>query len=134
MKVSVKQYAELLFEITQNKDKEEIDSILEPYINIIIKNNDTTKINIITQKFCQIWDEKHSIVNAQIICSGKPNDNILNEIKNFVKNKAKVNYINIKIIEDANLVSGGIIIKYKDKVIDGSLKARLKNLKTELVK
>ncbi|MBL7058648.1 F0F1 ATP synthase subunit delta [Patescibacteria group bacterium] len=134
MKISIKQYAELLFELVNEKSNEVVAENTQKFASIVFKNNDKAKFSRIIEKFGEIWDNEKGIINASVTCGERLDEVLIGEIKNFIKLKTKANSINIEERIDKDEVLGGIIIKYKDKVIDACLRTRINNLKAEFIK
>ena len=133
MKISSKQYALSLYELTVDKTETVVADILKNFVDFIIKNNDYGRINEISSEFSKIWDENNSNLSVSLTSAHKLEDETKDIIINYLKNKTGFSNINFveSIKED---IMGGVILHYGDKVIDGSLKNNLNNLKNKINK
>jgi ATP synthase F1 delta subunit len=133
MKVSINQYANTLLELTDGKTEQEISAITEKFAAALKKDWQMKNADKIIEKFSQIYNTKHGIVEAQTITKEKITDDEIKKIKSYIKEKYFAKEIIINNIIDKN-IKGGIIIKVGDEVLDGSVAAQLKRLEKELVK
>ena len=133
MKVEEAQYAKTLYEITKGKSQDEIDGVLSNFTKLLIKNNQAKLIDKILEKFNSLWNEKESIVEAEIISVCKLNSNQIDRIEKFIKSKYTIKEVLINNMIDKE-IKGGIIIKVGDDILDGSIKGKLKKLKNNLSK
>ena len=131
MKASATQYAKTLYELASGKNKSEIDSIATSFAKLLAKNNRLKMTPAIIEKFGNIWNRANGILEADVESAYPLNDEISGKITKEIKEKygAKEVILNNKINKD---IKGGIIIKIRDEVIDGSVKKQLKMLKQAL--
>jgi len=133
MKISNKQYAQLLFIMTQDKNAEEVEIVIKKFIQLLAKKNQIKNYSKIIKNFIQIWNKNNNIVMAEVFSANKLNENMEVEIKNFIKNKTTAKTIELKNKIDPNLIAG-VIIKYGDRILDNSLKNKINNLKNNIIK
>jgi len=133
MKLKEAQYAKALYESTRDKKHGDVDGVISGFVNVLAKNGQIKLVSKIIQKFNQIWNEGEGIVEAQVISTHKLENAQLHKIESYLKEKydSKKVLINNKIDEK---IKGGIIIKVKDEILDGSLSNPLKMLKNNLSK
>ncbi len=127
MKVTPKTYANSLFESTLGKDDYEVKKIVDNFTDLLIKNNDLSKARKVTQIFSSLWNKENGIIESEVISARKLDTDSLNSIKDFLitQSKAKKILVKEKINKD---ILGGVIIKYDDKILDNSLKTKIKDL------
>lgn len=130
MKITSRQYAELLYEIT---DKKEVGEAIESFASFLANNNDIFKIDRIVKNFQEIWNEKKGIVESVIESSCKLDDSTVEMLNEYILKLSKAKKVIIKEKTDKNLL-GGVVIRYKDKILDGSLRTRLKELNNKMTK
>ena len=65
---------------------------------------------------------------AKIVVSGKPDDDIVRKIADFVE---KLGCDGVKYVIDPEII-GGIVIRVGDKVYDGSVRTRLETIRQAL--
>jgi F-type H+-transporting ATPase subunit delta len=133
MKITVQQYAKTLLEMTDGKTEQEIPVIVKKFAEIIQKDGQTKNAAKIIEKFSQLYNAKHGIVEAMIITKDKIKDSEIKKVESYIKEKYSAKEIIINNIIDEK-IKGGIIIKVGDEVLDGSVSAQLKRLERELVK
>lgn len=133
MKVTTQQYAKTLLELTENKTEKEISALVVRFVEVLKKDGQLKNSAKIVEKFSEIYNDKHGIVEAQIITRKKIEDSEQNKIEKFIKEKYSAKEVMMKNIVDES-IKGGIIIKVGDEVIDASVEGQLKRLKRELIK
>jgi F-type H+-transporting ATPase subunit delta len=133
MKITSKQYAELLYEITDKKEESEAGEAIESFAKFLSNNNDAFKIDRIVKNFQEIWNEKKGIVESVIESSCKLDDSTVGMLNQYILKLSKAKKVVIKEKTDKNLL-GGVVIRYKDKILDGSLKTRLRELNNKMTK
>lgn len=127
MKVNPKQYASLLYELTEGKSEKEISSVLQKFSSLLKKNNHLSKIDLILREFNVIWNKKKNIVNASIFSAREIDADLKKVIIDYVIKSSGAS----EVVLDEKInkeILGGVVIKYQDKIIDNSLKNRVKNL------
>lgn len=132
MKVSIQQYAKTLLEITENKTEKEISNIIARFAEILKKDGQIKNTSKIIEKFSELYNTKHRIVEASVTSSHKLSSDQVHQVEIFIKEKYKAKEVIIKNIIDEK-IKGGIIIKIGDEILDGSVASQLKKLKKELI-
>lgn len=130
MKINPKKYALALYESVALEEGS-IENLLKNFVKILAKNNDLSKAKKIEIEFNKIWNKKKGIVDANIISAKKTDQETLEIIENYIKKISGSPNVNMQEEIDKNMI-GGIIIKYEDKILDGSLRTSLKTLKEKL--
>jgi F-type H+-transporting ATPase subunit delta len=130
MKINPKKYALALYESVALEEGS-IENLLKNFVKILAKNNDLSKAKKIEIEFNKIWNKKKGIVDANIISAKKTDKETLEIIENYIKKISGSPNVNMQEEIDKNMI-GGIIIKYEDKILDGSLRTSLKTLKEKL--
>ncbi|HFC76843.1 MAG TPA: ATP synthase F1 subunit delta [Candidatus Moranbacteria bacterium] len=127
MKISSKQCAQTLFELTLGKSENEIDSVILKFVKLLKKNKQLKKTNDIIKKFNEIYNKANGIIEAEIVTIRELGSEQFSKIESFLKEKYSVKKVILKSKIDKN-IKGGIIIKVGDEVLDGSIKGRLNEL------
>ena len=127
MKISAKQYANALYELTLNKSESDIDVVIDKFSKELVRNNQLRLISKVIEKFEQIYNEKNGIVNVEITSARDLGEAQLDDVKEFLKEKYKAKNIVLetKINKD---IKGGVIIRVGDEVVDASISGKLKKL------
>ena len=122
MKITPKQFALSLYEVVVGK-----------FVELLAKKNMLARADKIAGQFVKIWNEKHGIVEA-LVTSAKGLDKAsLKFLEHYVAGLSGAREVVFKEKMNKNIL-GGVIIKYGDKVVDGSLKTNLEELKENLIK
>jgi F-type H+-transporting ATPase subunit delta len=130
MKINPKKYALALYESVALEEGS-IEDLLKNFVKVLVKNNDLSKAKKIEIEFNKIWNKKKGIVDANIISAKKTDQKTLEIIENYIKKISGSPNVNMQEEIDKDMI-GGIIIKYEDKILDGSLRTGLKTLKEKL--
>ena len=153
MKIKEGKYAQTLYELTNGKNNSDINAVVSNFIKVLAKNGQIKLASKIIQKFNEIWNAGEGIVEAQVISTHKLESAQLHKIESYLKEKylpatlrlpemqslqagvamqaGDTKKVIIHNVIDKN-IKGGIIIKVKDEVLDGSISAQLANLKKKL--
>jgi len=133
MKITTKQYAQTLFELTQNKSDGEVDSVVKKFAELLKKNRQLKALPGVIGKFLDIYNKENGIIEADIAVINKLNEQQIESIENFLKKRYSAKKVVLKIKVDKN-IKGGIIIKVDDEVLDGSVSRQLQELKKAMIK
>ncbi len=133
MKILVSQYATLLFDLTARKSKQEIDDMVKRFSELLRKNNQLKQTDKIIAKFSNIYNQKHNIIEVEVITVRKLENFQVCKMENYIKDKYKAKEVIIKNKIDENL-KGGIVIKVGDEILDASVAGKLVRLKNILTK
>lgn len=131
MKVSNQQYADALYEAVKEKSQSEVNKILANFVKILAKNNQIKNAENIIGKFKETWSRKEGVIEAEVVSREKLDRELRIEIEKYVSKK--YNAEKIEIIEKIDPeIKGGVVIRVRDEVIDGSIKGQLNNLRRKL--
>lgn len=131
MKATTLQYAKTLLELTDGKSEQEISSIVEKFAKQLQKDGQLKNAKSIMEKFSELFNSSHGIVQAQVITSKKLENT--KEVEQFIAKNFSAERVEVEYVIDET-IKGGIIIKVGDEIIDGSVATNLKRLKNILVK
>ncbi|MFA4818061.1 MAG: ATP synthase F1 subunit delta [Parcubacteria group bacterium] len=133
MKVTASQYANTLYELTDGKSKQDVETVAKKFISMLAKNNQLKMAGKIIVKFNSIYNQKNGIVEAEITSREALSKDVSNKLRNYVSTKYKAKEVVIKNKIDKS-IKGGIIIKVGDEIIDASISGKLRSLKSSLEK
>jgi len=133
MKISVKQYAKALFESVEGKTDSQVKDVIENFVKLLAKKNDLKKAEKIINSLISMRDESEGLVRAEITSLEDLNSSTVSAVKDFIAKSAKAKTVVLEQKINKKIL-GGIVIKFRDKILDGSLKTRLGELKEKLVK
>lgn len=121
-----RQYAQILYNALDGIKEKEREEVLKNFIALLAHERKLTHAEKIIAEFIDFSKQKEGIENIKITVAREISNRTLEEIKNNFGSKVEAK---VEVNED---ILGGIIIETKDKILDGSLKTQLKNLKTQL--
>lgn len=132
MRITAKQYARTLYELTEGKSKSEIEELIAGFARYIYKERKLALADRIIEQFGKIYSQQKGIVEVEIVSRKKLDEATSKKIKHFVKERYQAKEVVVKNVVDEN-IKGGVIIKVGDEIIDGSVRGRLGELRKVLV-
>lgn len=121
-----KKYAISLYESIKNVEEDKISDILKSFVRILIKNKDVNKVSKIIKAFRDHYNEEENNLEITVTTANKIDQDIIELIKKKL-NVSLNKEIEIKTETDEKLI-GGMILRYHDTIIDGSVKKRIELL------
>ncbi|MDD2354149.1 MAG: ATP synthase F1 subunit delta [Patescibacteria group bacterium] len=131
MKISVLQYAQALKDLLADSEPTAAKKIIADFVALVAKNNDGHRFTEIVEQLQADIKKEEGELEVEIISARKLSAESQNIITNFLKKQSQLSKINIKETIDPEIL-GGFIIRYGDKIIDGSIKQNLINFKRTL--
>jgi F-type H+-transporting ATPase subunit delta len=130
MKISAKQYASALLESLVSSPGGE-KAIIKSFASFLTKRGQSSRLPEILEHFEAFWDKYHGISNVEIV-SARP---LSEEVYSLLADKAAL-MSGVEKVETVRLVKpeilGGVILRYRDKVLDMSLYTKFEHLKSLL--
>lgn len=133
MKVSIKQYSQSLLELTDGKSEQDVLDTVKNFALQLKKDGQLKNTIRIMEKFSELYNEAHGIVVAQVVVRKDVSNDMIENVKEFVKKKYNAKEVEMEVVIDEK-IQGGIIVKVGDEILDGSVAAQLKKLKNILSK
>lgn len=127
MKVTPKQYAILLYELTKQAKNNNVDAITQQFLNLLIKNRNLALLSKITLLYKDYYNQQEETVDVEIVTAKETHKNLAKAVEEQLQ-KQKCN-IETRIDKS---VLGGAAVRVGDYLIDDTLKARLLKLKKSL--
>lgn len=132
MKISAKQYALSLYESVQGKtEKPELKKVLKNFVALLGKNNNLNKEEEILEIFENIWNSENGELKAELVSARELSKSSRETVINYLKEKSGAKKIVLDEKTDKEIL-GGFILKYNNRIIDGSLRSSLGELGAEL--
>lgn len=132
MKISAKQYALSLYESLKGKtDKTELKKVLHNFVAILGKSNNLNKESEIIEIFENIWSAENGELKAELTSARELSKESRETVVNYLKEKSGAEKIILEESTDKTIL-GGFILKYNNRIIDGSLRSSLGDLATQL--
>lgn len=124
MKITPQQYAISLYEATDKKTKQEVQHILDNFVQILQNNNHLRLEKKIVEEYYKYYKKKQNISSLVVTSQKKLSKDILHKIIKKFQNQVEIQE---KIDED---MIGGIQLEINEQIfIDGSIKTQLKNIR-----
>lgn len=125
-RLSNKQYAQALYEITTGLTGKNLEQALENFVLLLARDRKLKQANNIIKEFIDYADKLAGIVKIEITTAGKISGELLEKIKKHFGAKVSAE---TKI--DSGIL-GGIKILAGDKIFDASLQTQLLKFKNGL--
>ncbi|MEA3463831.1 MAG: ATP synthase F1 subunit delta, partial [Patescibacteria group bacterium] len=90
------------------------------------------KADEIIEKFIKVWNREQGIVEAEVVSAKKLDNSVIKLLNNYIIELSGAGKVLVKQKIDKNIL-GGVVIKYEDKVLDGSLRMKLGELRNKMV-
>lgn len=132
MRVTAKQCAQVLYELTEGKQKADIEKSVKDFVACLAENRKLKIAEKIIDNFAKIYNQKKRIVEAEVISRKKLDEELMKKIKHFVREKYGAKEVVLKNIINEN-IRGGIILKVRDEILDASISGKLKTLEKILI-
>jgi len=132
MHASTKQYAKVLYDLTDGKSKPEIEKAVADFARHMEKERKIKLAGKVIEQFGKIYNLKNGIVEAEVVTAEKLSGEMEKKVKKYIEKKYSAKEVVVKNIVDPN-IKGGMIVKVGDEVMDGSIAGRLGELKKVLV-
>jgi len=127
MKISSKQYAQTLFELTQDKSENDIDNVVRKFAEVLKKNKQMKLFADIIKKFSDSYNKENGIVELEVISAREISEEQIEKIKDFVKDKYKARKV-LLVKKIDQKIKGGIILKVGDEILDECVNRKLQEL------
>ena len=118
-------------EVLEEIFSEHINSVSMNLVRLIADNNRLILLRYIADYYNKILNEKRDIEIAQVITAVKIDEDTINRVKEKLK-KLLNKEIKVESYVDEKIIAG-MIIKIKDKIIDGSIRTKFENMKKQLI-
>jgi len=133
MKISTKQYSQALFDLTAQKDKKEVTKTIAEFVRVLVLNNHLSRVQEIINEFKKLTDVKDNIVRAKVQSAKELENDSLDSVSSFVKEVTKAEKVVLEQEVKKDLL-GGVIVRYGDRVIDFSLRNKVRELREKMSK
>jgi len=131
MKISVQQYATSLYELVKDADDVKATEVLRSFVALLGRNRDLNLAPAIIVALTDIWNKENGEVMAEVTSARKLDDISRETVIKYIEKKsgAKTVVLNEKLDQK---ILGGFILKYNSKIVDGSLRSSLSELKGQM--
>lgn len=132
MKISVQQYAQSLYDLVSKEGKAKATELLHNFAVLLGRNRDLNLAPAIIEALTDIWNKENGEVVAELTSARKLDKEARETIINYLTKKAGASKIVLNENVDERIL-GGFILKYNSRIIDGSLRSSLVELKGKMV-
>lgn len=133
MSFTPKQYANALYKILEEAKEEQFSDVVDSFARLMVENGDSNNIEEIVNNFQEIWNDNKNIVEAEIITVHELNEGMMDILRDYIKTTTGASEVFLEQKVDESIL-GGVVIKYKDKILDASLKKEIQELKKHIKK
>jgi len=133
MKITAKQYALSLYEAVDGQSAVKVKAVIEKFVKLLAGKNQLSKAEKIIAEFIKIWNDRHGIVEALAISAKGLDKEAVKLLKNYIVKLSGAKEVVLSQETNKDIL-GGVIIKYGDRVMDGSLRTSLEELKNRMIK
>ena len=127
MKVTPKQYAQLLYETTKDEKGSGLTKVVKTFVQLLIKNRALAQFARIERMYRDYYNAQEGIVDVEVVSARETTKKVMSDIGKQLGG----GNIEIKACEDPTVL-GGARIKVGDYMIDDTLKSRLTQLKQRI--
>lgn len=131
MKITARQYAQCLYELVSTEENDKVKEILPKFVVLLEKHLALNLAPSIISVFTEIWNKEHGEVVAELTSARELKVEAKETVINYLKNKSGATEVILDERVDKNIL-GGFILKYNNKIVDGSLRSSLESLKNSL--
>lgn len=109
-----------------------VDPVTLKFILLLVEKNRENLLHDIVKTYQQLYNEKMGIVIAEIVTAVEITDSEKKKIEKKILELTGANKVNPIYKVDPSII-GGVIIKIRDTVYDGSIKHKIKLLREQLI-
>lgn len=133
MKVSVKQYAQTLYELTSGKNEHDVRAVVADFVAQMKRNGHMKIARGVIAEFEKVYNNAHGIVVATVTSAFPLSDMQKASVEKYITMRYGARTVAVTYHGDEG-IRGGIVIKVGDEVLDASVNGRLKALHRALTR
>lgn len=133
MKISLKKYAQALYEATADKSEAEVKRYIKNFVKILAENKDLKRGELIGKYFQKAWNREHGMTVVDVTTAQEASEETVQLLTDYVAKLFATNKVMMRQKVDKSIL-GGVIIRNGDMVYDNSLRSRINDLKEQIVK
>lgn len=122
-----------LYESSDGKPTGQVKATIAKFVELMAKKNMLNKADKVIEQFVKIWNEKKGIVEAEVSSTNDLDKASVKLLENYIIELSGAKEVLLSEKIDKNIL-GGVVIKYGDRVVDGSLRTTLEELKNKMIK
>lgn len=118
-------------DVLDNIFKSNINPVTLNMIRLLADNNRLFLLSVIADYYNKLLCDMRNIDTAQVITAVPIDENTINRVRERLESLFN-KQIKVETQVDDGIIAG-MIVKIKDKIIDGSIKTKLENMKKQLI-
>lgn len=130
MKVTPKQYAALLYEMTKDAKGSELKKAVSVFIRFLVRGRASAMLPRIILMYRDHYNRKEDVIDVEMVSAHEISPKVIQELKHLSHGKANLEYES----RQDKRVLGGVRIRIGDYMFDDTLKSRLNQLKLKLTR
>ncbi len=132
MRISPKQYARSLIELSAGLSQVEAEKLVARFILVLKERRDLNKSDLITEELALLLEAQAGGMRAELLSARALSPQSKSLITNYLSDKLGAVKVTWQEKIDPTLL-GGFVLRYHGFVIDGSLKNNLNKFKKQLL-
>lgn len=126
-KTSNTQYAKALYEVTKNLSGGDLTTAIENFVSLLARDHKLRQAPSIIQELDRYAKAQDGVVAIEITSASDLDHAVVNKIKKVFGDKVEAE------TRVDKRIMGGVSIKTEDKILDGSIRTQLQNLRQTIV-
>jgi len=118
--------------ILNSKDKKDFSKEVQGFLNLLLEYDRFAYLVDIIDQFVVLYDDKNKIASGTATTAVKLDDDQLKRLGDGFAKKYNLNAVRLENKVDPSIL-GGVILQVKDRVIDGSVKNKLKKIRAQII-
>ena len=131
MKPSSKQYAKALFKEIEGGQKKDIAGAINNFVRFLHRNGDLGMAENIIADLSSVWDRTEGVAEAEVTTARKMDGDTAKLVADFAGRISGAKKVVLKTKIEPEII-GGVIFRYRDKLVDASLRTKLDKLKKHI--
>jgi len=127
MTVSIKQYAQALYQAVADKKKAEVNALIDSTLQLLREKNLLSKANEFIAEVEKLDNQAHGRLQVKVRSAEKLDETVLRRLGKIVQERTGAKEIKWEKEVDETVL-GGVVLEYGDTVLDMSLATRLDSL------
>lgn len=129
MKATTRQYARSLYEAAKGKTGPELEKVIAGFVRLLGERRELGKTPAIIADFRSVWDEEEGEISAELVTARTSGSAAA--VGEYLKGKTGAKKVALREEVDPKII-GGFVLRYRDKILDASLRSGLENLQNKL--
>jgi F-type H+-transporting ATPase subunit delta len=118
--------------VVLNRITQDMQPEVGSLIQVLADKNRTFALESIADQFENRYNEHHGIANATVVSAIPLGEDSIKKVKELLASYIQADKIMLVNEVDPDII-GGIVVRYKDKLLDMSVASELRNIRKELI-